>query len=361
MIGMMNMPTVGSLQMPQMPQMNQGMGRFESLMANPLLHMGMGLLAAGQDGNINPYQAAMQGMMNAQRYRDHYDDKRTKKQKEEAEKNLAKMLMSGDPSLNQLAGALAQTGNVGGAADLIANQLRQQASDKQWENRFKLQQDAMDSRQESSLQAAGEQLAARLAAQDERLRTQLDAQDQRAQKQMDLQRELAGQKFLADQEKAARAAEAKAVSALPELEQERDQLIAVEKDIRRAMELQGNSAWFQTGPLAQYTPTSSDEMQELESLYKKLGVDRLSNFSGATSEKELAVAFQAGAHMGADTPANLKLLQSQLDAVLASRARNAGQMARLGLSNRPTGNSPGTNTENGFVPIEDLVKKYANP
>ena len=44
---------------------NQGL---MGLLANPMFQGGMGLLAAGQDGRINPFQSAMQGFGNAAQY-----------------------------------------------------------------------------------------------------------------------------------------------------------------------------------------------------------------------------------------------------------------------------------------------------
>ena len=52
-------------------------------------------------------------------------------------------------------------------------------------------------------------------------------------------------------------------------------------------------------------------------------------FKGSQSEKELAAAFRAGAHMGADYEPNMRLLYKQYTAVLRSKRRNAIQVSRL--------------------------------
>ena len=46
--------------------LNAGMMGPEGLLANPLFNVGMGLLASGYDQNVNPYQAAVGGLISAQ-------------------------------------------------------------------------------------------------------------------------------------------------------------------------------------------------------------------------------------------------------------------------------------------------------
>ena len=96
------------------------------------------------------------------------------------------------------------------------------------------------------------------------------------------------------------------------------------RDIDRAIELLENTAFTTTGPIAAQLPSFKAETQELESIAKKLGVDRLANFKGQTSERELQTAFEAGFAMTQDKEAALARLRAQRDSVLGNQERLRG-------------------------------------
>jgi len=148
-----------------------------SLLQNPLFGAGMGLLSAGYDSRINPYQAAMSGMSQAQQIK-WLDEKRKEEQRAAAERakllamandrqertkvagegliggirqgagqtpittldanNNAVSGWEGGRPLNQseqIMGSLAQAGELGGAANLYANLQRNTdptTSQKDW-------------------------------------------------------------------------------------------------------------------------------------------------------------------------------------------------------------------------------------
>ena len=86
---------------------------------------------------------------------------------------------------------------------------------------------------------------------------------------------------------------------------------AVLEDIDRAIEIWESAPGTISGPAAGRTPAFRDETQELESILAKLGVDRLSAFKGATSEKEMATAFRGGASIEQDAAAGIRRLKKQ--------------------------------------------------
>lgn len=86
---------------------------------------------------------------------------------------------------------------------------------------------------------------------------------------------------------------------------------SVMEDIDRAIEIWESAPSTISGPLAGRTPAFADLTQELESILAKLGVDRLSAFKGATSEKEMLVAFRGGASIEQDAVAGIRRLKKQ--------------------------------------------------
>jgi len=86
-------------------------------------------------------------------------------------------------------------------------------------------------------------------------------------------------------------------------------------DIDRAIAIWENAPGTISGPLAGRAPALSDQAQELESILTQLGIDRLSAFKGATSEKELAAAFRAGASIDQDSVPGIRRLKKQRRAI----------------------------------------------
>jgi hypothetical protein len=86
-------------------------------------------------------------------------------------------------------------------------------------------------------------------------------------------------------------------------------------DIDRAIEIWETAPGTISGPFASRTPTLADDSQELESILTSLGIDRLANFKGATSEKELAAAFRAGASIDQDKVAGIRRLKKQRQSI----------------------------------------------
>jgi len=119
-------------------------------------------------------------------------------------------------------------------------------------------------------------------------------------------------------------------SKLDALRPELDSLQALQKDLDQAIQLTSDANFLATGPVAQFLPNFKGDTQVLSSLYKQLGLDRLSAFKGSQSEKELQVAFQAGANESADKDANLVLLNNQRKVVLQQIRRVQEQMDRYG-------------------------------
>jgi len=82
-------------------------------------------------------------------------------------------------------------------------------------------------------------------------------------------------------------------------------------EIDRAIEIWESAPGTISGPLASRLPTLSAESQELDSILAGLGIDRLSSFKGATSERELATAFRAGASIEQGSKAGIRRLKKQ--------------------------------------------------
>ena len=53
----------------QTPRRGGMMNALNGLMSNPAAMMGMGLLSAGYDSRVNPYQAGMAGLMGASQFK----------------------------------------------------------------------------------------------------------------------------------------------------------------------------------------------------------------------------------------------------------------------------------------------------
>ncbi len=77
----------------------------QGLLGNPWFNVGVNLLAAGQDSRINPYTAGLQGMQQAQQYRDSRTDREEEKKRREAELEYRKRMM--DMQLQRLTGPTA--------------------------------------------------------------------------------------------------------------------------------------------------------------------------------------------------------------------------------------------------------------
>ena len=99
------------------------------------------------------------------------------------------------------------------------------------------------------------------------------------------------------------------------------------QDIDRAIEIWETAPGTISGPLASRLPSLADDSQELESILAGLGIDRLSAFKGATSERELATAFRAGASMEQDSAAGLKRLKRQRAQVIRNITRLRGNIS----------------------------------
>ena len=85
----------------------------------------------------------------------------------------------------------------------------------------------------------------------------------------------------------------------------------VESDIDRAIEIWETSPGAISGPVSSRIPSLRDRTQELESILSRLGVARLANFKGSTSEKELAVAFRGGASIEQNAKTGIRRLKAQ--------------------------------------------------
>jgi len=95
-------------------------------------------------------------------------------------------------------------------------------------------------------------------------------------------------------------------------------------DIDRAIEIWETAPGTISGPIAGRFPALADDTQELESILARLGVDRLANFKGATSERELATAFRAGASIEQNSVAGLRRLRKQRQDIERNNARLKG-------------------------------------
>lgn len=92
-------------------------------------------------------------------------------------------------------------------------------------------------------------------------------------------------------------------------------------DIDRAIEIWETAPGTISGPAASRLPALRAETQELESILARLGIDRLANFKGATSERELATAFRAGASIEQNAEAGIRRLERQRETVNRARRR----------------------------------------
>jgi len=101
------------------------------------------------------------------------------------------------------------------------------------------------------------------------------------------------------------------------------------EDIKQAELLLEQGDAFTTGPIAGILPSFRDISQQLGSILKKLGLKRLASFKGATSERELKVAFESGAAETLDKAANLALLEDQRRAVRVNMDRIKAELDEL--------------------------------
>ena len=99
---------------------------------------------------------------------------------------------------------------------------------------------------------------------------------------------------------------------------------AVLDEIDRAIEIWETAPGTISGPFASRFSALSDETQELESILAGLGIDRLSNFKGATSERELATAFRAGASIEQNKVAGIRRLKKQRRDITRNNDRLGG-------------------------------------
>jgi hypothetical protein len=95
-------------------------------------------------------------------------------------------------------------------------------------------------------------------------------------------------------------------------------------EIDRAIEIWETAPGTISGPFASRLPALAAETQELESILAGLGIDRLANFKGATSERELATAFRAGASIEQDKTAGIRRLQKQRNDITRNNDRLRG-------------------------------------
>lgn len=95
-------------------------------------------------------------------------------------------------------------------------------------------------------------------------------------------------------------------------------------DIDRAIEIWETAPGTISGPIAGRFPALAADTQELESILAQLGIDRLANFKGATSERELATAFRAGASIEQDREAGIRRLRKQRRDLVRNNERLRG-------------------------------------
>lgn len=113
-------------------------------------------------------------------------------------------------------------------------------------------------------------------------------------------------------------------------------------EIDRAIEIWESAPGTVSGPIASRLPSLTQESQELESILAGLGIDRLANFKGATSERELATAFRAGASIEQDREAGIKRLKKQRRDITRNNDRLRGLLGEANslLRDRPTQAAP---------------------
>lgn len=112
-------------------------------------------------------------------------------------------------------------------------------------------------------------------------------------------------------------------------------------EIDRAIEIWQTAPGTISGPGANRLPSLKADTQELESILAGLGIDRLSNFKGATSERELATAFRAGASIEQGREAGIRRLKKQRRDIVRNNDRLRGLVTEAkGLLRRQPEQAP---------------------
>lgn len=135
------------------------------------------------------------------------------------------------------------------------------------------------------------------------------------------------------------------------------------EEIDRAIEIWETAPGTISGPFASRAPALLDDTQELESILAGLGIDRLSSFKGATSERELATAFRAGASIEQDAKAGIRRLMKQRRDITRNNDRLGGLLreSKALLRKQPQQSQPAPEVDlsDPNISIEDLEAELA--
>ncbi len=289
----------------------------QNLLENPMFMGGLGLLGSGGQ---NSFQHALLGLQSASgakdqrlgRERDSKEDeyKASRRKRESLLDTRQDEQYQQNQEFKSAFGSAISEGDKETALQLLVQNKPEAA--------FQVLQG--DKAHQQKLDLFGLQNQARAASREDSQAHDLDMFNRNADlNQFDAQRALSERVALEDYKSRQKTEQAK-IAKQPKLQEELQNLEALEADVLRAQEILTTGGNL-TGPLVGRMPSVTDDAQELEAVLTKLGIGRLDAFKGSLSEKEMQAAFGAGANMNADAPANMKLLEKQLEAVQKSKQR----------------------------------------